>query len=411
MRRVVVVAGDHALTRFIAEALLQRSLEAFVPRPEDPFDTARAHSGLEASVLLLHSPKPFDVLLVDQELPDMQALSLVARIREAGLTLPVVLITERGRDLHNRRVAVERHAVAGFLERPVSQDSLRHVIEMLQRRRRVMLIEPDVEVRESYLHALETANFHVDLAEYAAEALEKLAAARPDVAIAPLSLPDIPGLDLCALLKKRNERHPLPVILHGALTELPNQSLEDENAFRADDFLPAPFEPATLVERVTTQVGVSRPVPPAHTPVDPPDADPPRDQATYPRAPLSSLPAVSAPPPSASISSTPPTKRLTRRVPCHVELRVREGDRILHSKTLDISHGGIFFEMEPPLEIASVVDLHFELPGEQPVEAVGRVAWAGETGVGVKFSQIEKSDLQRIVEYVNRVARVLYNPS
>jgi Tfp pilus assembly protein PilZ len=64
----------------------------------------------------------------------------------------------------------------------------------------------------------------------------------------------------------------------------------------------------------------------------------------------------------------------------------------------------------------------FQIPNSsRAVNAVGKVAWVekapdgvsatGRAGVGVKFSKIDPSDLQLIVDYVNRVARVVYSAS
>ncbi len=70
------------------------------------------------------------------------------------------------------------------------------------------------------------------------------------------------------------------------------------------------------------------------------------------------------------------------------------------------------------LEIGERIDMAFKLPGsETTIRAVGKVCWVGRggaelvDGVGVKFSRIAADDLTVIVEYVNRVARVLYSAS
>jgi DNA-binding response OmpR family regulator/Tfp pilus assembly protein PilZ len=415
VRRLVVVARDPALTRFVGESLLRRSLEAFVPRPDDPWEVARAHTGLELMVLLTRSPEPYDVVLIDHDLPDTTFVRLIERIRDEGLNLPIVLMTERGRDLHSRRQVADRFEVGGFLERPVSVESLRHVLEMLLRRRRVMVVDEQRERREEFHRMLTRANYYVELAGSGDEALARFPAARPDIVVLSLSLDD--AVSLGADIKKRAQPQPVPVVLHGLPSALPVDSV-DENAFRADDFLPAPFDAQLLVERVAAQVGVSRPATPAETPIstDVPEAPAPaatrRELPTSPRSPGKPGSTVSAPPPSASPAPSAPSHRLTRRVPCGVRLQVREGDRAVTSQTLDISHGGIYFEMPEPLDVGAVVDLTFELPNsDDTVHAVGRVAWASESGVGVKFSRIDKNDLQYIVEYVNSVARVLYNPN
>ena len=58
----------------------------------------------------------------------------------------------------------------------------------------------------------------------------------------------------------------------------------------------------------------------------------------------------------------------------------------------------------------------FTLPeSEKTIQAVGKIAWSQHgrhgkpDGVGVKFSRINPKDLQLIVDYVNRLARVVYS--
>jgi uncharacterized protein (TIGR02266 family) len=100
-------------------------------------------------------------------------------------------------------------------------------------------------------------------------------------------------------------------------------------------------------------------------------------------------------------------------------MSVRDGGRTYTSKTLDISHGGIFLATDEPLEIGTFIDMTFQLPNtDHTVSAVGKVAWVGQgglegtrAGVGVKFSRIDPKDLHLIVDYVNRVSRVVYSAS
>ena len=100
-------------------------------------------------------------------------------------------------------------------------------------------------------------------------------------------------------------------------------------------------------------------------------------------------------------------------------MSIRNGEQVYTSKTLDISHGGIFLATEEKLAIGELIDMTFQIPNsERVVTAVGKVAWIGQggpghstEGVGVKFSRIDPKDLQLIVDYVNRVSRVVYNAS
>lgn len=461
MKRIMLVAADRALTRFIAESLLGRSIDS-PPKAADDWDVARAHAPVEAEVLVTHGVRPFDVIVVDHDLGGHDALDLLDRLRAANKDreIPLFLLTERGRDPHVRRIAVERHHVSGFIEKPVTAERLREELGALERRRRILLVEPDADVAERYAEALERAGYVVDRVSTGRDALDRAPRFRPDAAVCGLVLPDLKGLELCVALKRAQRSESLPVVLYGQVSALGQQGSE-ENAYRADDFVQAPFDDDILVERVAHLVGVGpgaklrrrRSVldrlPPAELDPEMPtlaelprfdedDEDPTgRSQAPVPAAARGAGPTVErdaaevlateeptippntvTPPPSASPAAVSPTRRSTRRVPCSTAMSVRNGEKVYRSRTLDISHGGIFLATDEPPAIGERIDMAFKIPGEEAtIRAVGKVCWVGKggaeqvEGVGVKFSRIDPKDLGVIVDYVNRVARVLYSAS
>jgi len=415
MKRLMVVAKDRAFTRFVAESLLERSLDAFMPRPDDPWSIARAHSALEAEVLVTRGRRRFHAIVIDQSLPDRSALELARSLRDLELaaSTPIFVVTERGRDPHARRTATEALGVAGFLERPVSARSLRAALDLLDRRRRLLLAEPEPELGQRLASACEGREFEVITASTREGTLRALQSFDPDVAAIAIGIDGYGGLGVCADIKRAPSDRLIPVVLYGQLAALPRQPTS-ENALRADDFVQAPFDDDTLIDRIVGQVGLgaaSRPPPAPDGEADP--AAESRDLPTAPgRIPRSGESKMTAPPPSASPASIGPTHRQTRRVPCRTSLRVRDGGSWFQSQTLDISHGGLHFQLDRTLEIGTLVDLQFQLPdSERTMTAVGRVAWTRPDGVGIKFSRIEKADLHEIVEYVNRVSRLLYSPS
>jgi uncharacterized protein (TIGR02266 family) len=107
-------------------------------------------------------------------------------------------------------------------------------------------------------------------------------------------------------------------------------------------------------------------------------------------------------------------------VPCNLSVSIKDGGGMIYkSETLNISNGGILISSDHPIEIGTHIDLVMEFPNsDKPITAVGKVAWVGRAqggtegtpayGVGLKFSRIDPTDLQRIVDYVNRVSRVVY---
>ncbi|MBK8013723.1 MAG: response regulator [Deltaproteobacteria bacterium] len=435
MRRLLVVAGDRALTRFVSESLLARPIDT-AAQSSDPWDISRAHTALEAQLLITHGGRPFDVFLLDQSLPDEPLLTFLGRIHRDRTTgsSPVFVMTERGRDPHIRRVAAEQFGVIGFIEKPVTEESLRHSLGSLERRRRILLIDSDPELNARYAAALGKAGYLVETARRGREAIDRAPRFRPDIVVSSLLIEDMRGADVCVELKTSRAHAGIPVVLYGQAAALSAQEIRD-NAQRADDFVQAPFDDGLLVERIASLVGraitVSAPRPPLgmsdssvdiHPATPAPPSTMPNGEtsiAPFPETQVRAAVGQRLPPRSASPSAVAPTQRRMRRVPCHFSMSIRNGGKVYTSQTLDISHGGIFLATEEMLQIGELIDMTFQLPdSNHAVEAVGRVAWQNTgaqpgtpIGFGVKFSRIDPSDLQLIVDYVNRVSNVVYSPS
>lgn len=463
MKRILLLAADRALTRFIAESLLARSIDA-PPKVDDDWDVARAHSPLEAQVLVTHGGRPFDVVAIDHDLGGADALEFLGQLRQENSDLPIFLLTERGRDPHVRRVAVDEHRVTGFIDKPVTAESLREVLGSLERNRRILLAEADEDMAERYQSAFERSGYLVQRVALGRDALDRAPRFRPDAVVCALVLPDLGGLELCVAIKQAHRSGTLPVVLYGQVSALGQQQSE-ENALRADDFVQAPFDDEVLIERIAHLVGAGpkqrirrrrrsmierlpQPdmdpehptisdlaqaaieddedgtdsgvvvVEPGAAPALPPSSGPPTHVPPQDETTDDTLKPGEITPPTSASPTTSPGRRATRRVPCSTAMSVHNGSKVYRSRTLDISHGGIFFATGEPLDIDARIDMAFKLPGnDKTIRATGKVCWVGRAGaeqsegVGVKFSQIDRNDLQTIVDYVNGVARVLYSAS
>ncbi len=423
MRRLLICAGDRELTRFIAESMLGRSASE-PPRPDDTWDVARAHTGLEALTLVEYGGRPFDCLLLGPGLPDQEVIEVVSRMRTLDVTkdVPIFLIVERGRDPHSRRIATERYQVAGFLEKPVTAEALHQTFEGLERKRRILLVESREETAERYASALEGAGYAVETATTGRAALDRVPRLAPDLVVSALTLEDAHGVEICVELKQTATKKPVRVVLYGQVSALANTEIT-ENTHRADDFVQAPFDDELLVERVGMLIGRGGKEKPRRrrkslrgAAVDLDRTEDKTEQGMH--AVEGTSPGhKNIPPPSASPAPSGPARRSTRRVPCNISMRVAGGGGTHTSKTLDISHGGIFLATDEALEIGTRLEMTFQIPGnEHVVSAVGKVAWqggggvdGGRAGVGVKFSRIDPKDLKLIVDYVNRVSRVVYS--
>lgn len=414
-RRALFVAGDRTVTRSHAEALLQGSIDG-PPERGAAWSAARAHSSLEALALAEHGVQPFDVIVVAPHLPDGSGLALIATLRkkEATREIPLFLMTERGHDLHSRRIAAARHRLAGFIELPVSEETIRRTLEGVRRRRRALVVDPDLDFAERHARAFLRAGF-VSETTLARDALEARRRFDPDVVVVALERAEDPhhdGLDLCTRLKRKE---PAPkVVVYGPYTALIRRDGIAENRERADDFVRGPFDEELLVERSAALVGMGAPNAKVAASALRKADEPPETGISVvelPPHPRIGAYRSNAPRPA----PRPSPRRDSRRVPCEVTLTVRHDGRRLRAQTLDISPGGMFFALHPAPPVGSLVEMTFVLPGRTTaVDSEGRIKWVAKdsdrAGVGVEFSRIAEDDLGAIVEYVNRLAGVVYGP-
>jgi two-component system response regulator AtoC len=121
-KQILLVEDDRALAEMLAMHF------------EDAgFFVERAGSCREAQDLL--QARGFDLLLLDQQLPDGLGIELIAAALKADAELPVVMMTGQ-HDLELAIVAIEQGA-ADFVHKPVRIDELQRTVERLLRHRRL----------------------------------------------------------------------------------------------------------------------------------------------------------------------------------------------------------------------------------------------------------------------------------
>ncbi|HET7770834.1 MAG TPA: response regulator transcription factor [Chloroflexota bacterium] len=133
----------------------------------------------------------------------------------------------------------------------------------------VLLVEDEPSLRLVTRLACESAGFSVREAPTGAEALAQFRAARPDVVLLDLMLPDMDGYDVCRQLRRLDET--LPVIMVTARGEEVDKVIGLE--LGADDYLTKPYGTRELVARIRTQLRKARlTAPPPSTPLSAPTA-------------------------------------------------------------------------------------------------------------------------------------------
>jgi len=115
-------------------------------------------------------------------------------------------------------------------------------------RNQVLVIEDDDNIRRFVAINLDRNGFKVTEAALGEEALNRLAAQRPDIVVLDLMLPDMDGFEICRELRRRDADIVI-VILTARGQDLDKiRGLE----LGADDYIVKPFNPLELVARIRT---------------------------------------------------------------------------------------------------------------------------------------------------------------
>ncbi len=96
-------------------------------------------------------------------------------------------------------------------------------------------------------------------------------------------------------------------------------------------------------------------------------------------------------------------------MPVHVEFAVVDGSADesgnLFFAALNVSIGGAFLASDFLLEKGTEINVHFELPGENPIDAKAMVAWVSDDedsdpGMGISFTRIDTGSVEAIQRFI-----------
>jgi PAS domain S-box-containing protein len=286
--RVLVVDDNQATIDSLAEML-------------DSLDFAHAHrnrgaDAIEAVAEAERSGQPFDVVLLDWQMPGMDGMAVARALLGLGLRHPprLVLVTACARD-----EVLDPALEAGFcgvLSKPVNTstlfDALAHALRQpgpppqaetgalapVQadpplagiKGARVLLVEDNDINQQVASELLRDCGLVVDVADNGRQALERLAGADYELVLMDMQMPVMDGLDATRAIRAQPRWRGLPVV---AMTA--NAMAEDRQRCLdagMNDFVAKPIEPERLF-RVLTQwlphnvarapVLDSRPAPPS----------------------------------------------------------------------------------------------------------------------------------------------------
>ena len=120
-KKRVLVVDDHAPTVALVRAILDAEKHT-------QYEVVEAGTGTEC-LKAVDQKGPFDLILLDVNLPDMDGFSVCKALRSVETRVPIVFVTAQG-DLKD--FAAGREAGGdSYLVKPISRNSLRSIVGLL----------------------------------------------------------------------------------------------------------------------------------------------------------------------------------------------------------------------------------------------------------------------------------------
>jgi PAS domain S-box-containing protein len=226
----VLVVDDNPAAREILLGMV-RALGLHAEEAHDGWDAMRAVA------LAAHAGTPFDLVLIDMQMPGMNGVDCARQLREgAHADRPLVLLTTSfGRDDTLQRVAAQGLAVQDVLVKPVTPQRLlegclnalghdsapiaapAHFDDAAARYGRlrgtsVLLVEDNAINQELAVDLLGGAGIVVTVAENGRVALEALARQRFDAVLMDLQMPVMDGYEATRAIRAQRQWRELPII-------------------------------------------------------------------------------------------------------------------------------------------------------------------------------------------------------
>jgi PAS domain S-box-containing protein len=215
----------------------------------------------------------FDVVILDQQMPEMDGLALAEEIGRVLADLPLVMLTSI--DTIDPSSAA---ALAGYLTKPVRPSQLFDALmglfgvgfaesaeraavaaepdEHLAERRplRILVVEDNAVNQQLALLLLQKVGYRADVAANGVEALEALERQPYDVVLMDVEMPEMDGLEATRRIRRMAPVEPRPRII--AVTAKAMQG-ERELCLRAgmDDYLTKPIRLHELIEALARDEG------------------------------------------------------------------------------------------------------------------------------------------------------------
>jgi len=112
----------------------------------------------------------------------------------------------------------------------------------------ILVIEDDIDIQQLVSYNLIKAGFNVSCADSGEEGLQILRQEQIDLVLLDLMLPGKDGMEICSLIREKQDGDRLPIIMLTAKSE--EDDIVTGFSCGADDYVTKPFSPRVLIARV-----------------------------------------------------------------------------------------------------------------------------------------------------------------
>lgn len=193
----------------------------------------------ESAVKVLQDRGNIDIIISDINLPGIDGLELVRRVKRISPDIPVILIT--GVSMNGIRSRAYQEGADGFLDKPFRISVVESMMQRLLkhgslRGSAVLVIDDNAKSRDVIKDLLAELNFDPIVAADGFEALEIIRRRRIDIVVTDLMMPGMNGVELARRVRDVSPSSHL--IIYSGIT--PDAAQESEIKSTADAFLKKP---------------------------------------------------------------------------------------------------------------------------------------------------------------------------
>jgi len=114
--------------------------------------------------------------------------------------------------------------------------------------KKILIVEDDLDIAEMVSYNLKKEGYKTSFVSNGRKAVNLIKNQKPDLIILDLMLPEIDGLEICRILKSKEDTLAIPIIMLTAKSQETDKVIGLEMG--ADDYLAKPFSPRELIARI-----------------------------------------------------------------------------------------------------------------------------------------------------------------